>query len=428
MRTPRRTAHLSHLSARSRVGLGAGRVAAATSRLSRRGSGEVIGGRIALAIAPGALAELTAHRAVACVSGTNGKTTTTRLLASALAAAYGAVATNTDGANMAAGLLTALARAPADAPAALELDELWLPRLAGQLTPRVVVLLNISRDQLDRSNETRRIAAAWRALGEALPVTVAVANTDDPLVAWAAATYARTVWVAAGQVWTADAMVCPACGRLLHRAPPDPAWWCACGLRRPRPDFEVIRGPDGRAGLRRGGEQVDLPPLALPGRCNLANAAMALAAAEVLEVPGDVARAAMATVHDVAGRYREVGIADRRVRLLLAKNPAGWAETLDLLSTEPARPCVLGFNARLADGRDPSWLWDVSLERLAGRAVGIYGDRADDLGVRLAYAQVTFESYPDAETAVRATVPAGQTADVVANYTAFRELLDQAGP
>jgi UDP-N-acetylmuramyl tripeptide synthase len=106
---------------------------------------------------------------------------------------------------------------------------------------------------------------------------------------------------------------------------------------------------------------------------------------------------------------------------LLAKNPAGWVEMLELLDTEPERPVIVDFNSRTADGRDPSWLWDVPFERLRGRLVLVTGERREDVGVRLAYAQVPHTLYANAEDAA-AAAPAG-VLDVVANYTAFRDLL-----
>lgn len=404
---------------RAAVALGSG--AARASRALGRGSGEVVGGRITLALAPRALHQLALGHPAACVSGTNGKTTTTQLLAAALAAHHGCVATNGGGANMAEGVLTALVHARPGAPAALEVDEIYLPRVAQAVRPRAVALLNITRDQLDRSNETRRIAGLWRALGAQLPGTVAVANADDPLVAWAAAGFQRQTWVGAGQSWTADGLVCPACAALLDRSPRH--WRCpGCGLARPRPDLEVT-GP-GRVRLADGGE---LPlQLALPGRVNTGNAAVAAATAAELGVPVEAALAAMAGVADVAGRYREVQLAGRRVRLLLAKNPAGWQEMLDLLDAAPPRPVVVGFNARIADGRDPSWIYDVPAERLRGRQVLVYGDRAADVALRLDYAGVAHTVHPGAAAALAAADPGAEVVDVLATYTAFRDLLREA--
>ncbi len=374
-----------------------------------------------LAIAPDLVRSLAADRQVALVSATNGKTTTTRLLVTALGGT-GRVATSAAGANLPAGIAAALASAPPDSPAVLEVDEAYLASVADAVGPAVVALLNLSRDQLDRVSEVRAIATRWRAAMSRLGSATVVANADDPLVAWAASAAESIRWVAVGQLWRADATGCPSCdGRIEFDA--DGGWRCpTCGLSRPEPDA-VLRGAtlaisDGR--------RLDVASR-LPGRFNLANAAMAAMAAEVLGVDAGRALTAMADVADVEGRYAVVEHESVRARLLLAKNPAGWAELLDLLEGE-SNPVVVGINARVADGHDPSWLWDVELERLRGRFVVATGERARDLAVRLRYARVDHEVEVDQVAALhRAGLP---TVDYVGNYTAFQDLrrsLDRAG-
>jgi UDP-N-acetylmuramyl tripeptide synthase len=418
------------LPVRARLAVAAERLASGASRGLRRGSGDMIGGKLALRVDPQITARLAARRPAACVSGTNGKTTTTRLLAAALGV-LGPVASNSGGANMTPGVIHALARPPYDAPAALEVDEIWLPSVARAVRPRAVLLLNISRDQLDRSNETRRIAALWRSLGAELRGTTAVANADDPLVVWAAQGFSAQKWVSAGQNWTADAMVCPNCAQLLHRdagtslpSSPDgpnsfsaPDWWCTCGLRRPAPTATVT----GPREILVDDAQLTVD-LTLPGRVNAGNAALAMSAAELFGVEPEAALAAMAAVTAVEGRYSEVSLVPgRRARLLLAKNPAGWVEMLELLDGTPPRPVVIDFNSRVADGRDPSWLWDVPFERLAGREVWVTGERKEDVSVRLTYAGVPHQVVAQAAAAAREA--SADLVDVVANNTAIRDLL-----
>jgi UDP-N-acetylmuramyl tripeptide synthase len=159
--------------------------------------------------------------------------------------------------------------------------------------------------------------------------------------------------------------------------------------------------------------------LSLPGRANRANAAMAAATARRVGVGLDDALAAMAATTAVDGRYRKVTVGDSEARLLLAKNPAGWLEVLDMLAPAPT-PVVVVINARIADGRDPSWLWDVPFERLAGRPVAASGERSRDLAVRLYYAEVGHRRIPDPIDAIRALGPG--PVDVAANYTALRDL------
>jgi len=159
--------------------------------------------------------------------------------------------------------------------------------------------------------------------------------------------------------------------------------------------------------------------LALPGRANVANAVMAATAARVAGVEVSVALAAMASTSQVDGRYREVAVRGATARILLAKNPAGWLEVFDMLAPAP-QPAVVVINARIADGRDPSWLWDVSFERLEGRPVAASGERARDIAVRLRYAGLDVRRIDDPLDAVAAFAPG--PVDVAANYTAMREL------
>ena len=179
-----------------------------------RGSGSVVGGHVILAIDPLALERLSSGRQVSLVSGTNGKTTTTKLLACALSSrGQGKVVTNLLGANLPTGLVASMAGGPPRVPAVLEVDEAWLARVAARTQPSLLLLLNLSRDQLDRNNEVRQVAQRWRqACEDSSADATVVANADDPLVAWAAAGARQVTWVGAGLRWKGDATGCPACG------------------------------------------------------------------------------------------------------------------------------------------------------------------------------------------------------------------------
>jgi UDP-N-acetylmuramyl tripeptide synthase len=132
----------------------------------------------------------------------------------------------------------------------------------------------------------------------------------------------------------------------------------------------------------------------------------------------------MRHVAAVAGRYDTVRHRGRELRLLLAKNPAGWLETFDLVSGKD-NPVLLSVNALGADGTDTSWLWDVDYTRLAGRPVLVVGQRRLDMAVRLQVAGVDFTVYDDVDAAVDAA-PAGPI-DAIANYTAFQQLRQKVG-
>jgi UDP-N-acetylmuramyl tripeptide synthase len=410
------------------------------SRLLRRGSGTVAGGRAGLVVDPGLLATLATGRRVALVTGTNGKTTTTRLLSAALAEPDGSSepVSNDTGANMPAGHVAALAGSPDAGVAVLEVDESYLGRLITEVAPEVVVLLNLSRDQLDRIAEVRMVVDRWRtSLAGLSPPgpdgrgTVVVANADDPMIAYAATTAPEVHWVGAGQVWHDDAVGCPACGGRIEFA--DGGRWACdrCDFARP----EVAADVDGSDLVLADGTRHPIR-ISLPGQFNRANAAMAaMAAAPILESTGragDIGGVATALgrlggVTEVAGRFSTIIRGGHPVRLLLAKNPAGWTAIFDLLDEtgDPASTVVLSVNARTADGFDTSWLWDVPFERLVGRSVVATGERRLDLAVRLQYAEVDHMVVDGPVTAIdHATRRSTDDTAVefLGNYTAFADL------
>ncbi|GHJ44963.1 ligase [Catellatospora sp. TT07R-123] len=393
------------------------RTAAALSRATGRGDGSVIGGRLGMMIDPDLLAHLAAGRRIALVSGTNGKTTTTRFTAAAVGV-LGEVATNSFGANMPTGHTSALARAGATPYAVLEVDEHYLAQVLRATTPLVVALLNLSRDQLDRAKEVAMMAQLWRDALTEHPDVHVVANADDPMVVYAAAAHAASgtggvTWFSAGQRWREDAHVCPACGAHIDRDETADGWRCATGdLVRPTPQWTVGEN----AVIDPAGVSHELK-LQLPGKVNVGNAATALAVAHRFGVDPAAAAPRLAEVASVAGRYAQVDRDGRNIRLLLAKNPASWLEAFDMAEQQPT---LLSINARDPDGFDTSWLFDVDFAPLRGRQVLITGDRAYDLAVRLEVNQVPFTHVKTFAEAV-AAVPPGRL-EVIANYTAFQDI------
>ncbi len=402
---------MSKLPLRARLATSIGGAAGRVSRLTGRGDGSVIGGVLGLRVEPDLLRLLAADRQVVLVTGTNGKTTTTRLIAAALGALGQDVASNAFGANMEAGLASALGRAP-DAPyAVLEVDERYLPAMIKATAPRAVVLLNLSRDQMDRAAEIWLTARRWRdALAEASDCMV-IANADDPLIAWAAAAAPRVTWVAAGQRWHEDSWCCPECGSHLRRD--DLGWRCGeCGFARPPTRWVLTED----AVIDESGQLRELL-LALPGRANRSNAVVALAVGAYFGATIDQALPRLREVTSVAGRYTQVQRQSRTVRLLLAKNPAGWLEALDILGPGPV---LLAVNAQTPDGKDTSWLWDVDYRRLRDRPVYVGGERRLDLAVRLEADDVPFELVDGIDDAVGRV--SGSELDVIGNYTAFQQI------
>jgi lipid II isoglutaminyl synthase (glutamine-hydrolysing) len=408
---------MSKLPLRARIATSIGGAAGRVSRLTGRGDGSVIGGVLGLRVEPELVRLLAAGRQVVLVTGTNGKTTTTRLITAGLGALGQDVASNAFGANMEAGLASALGRAP-DAPyAVLETDERYLPAMIATTRPKVVVLLNLSRDQMDRAAEIWLTARKWR---QALAVAdcMVVANADDPLIAWAASAAAQVTWVAAGQRWHEDSWCCPECGSHLRRD--DLGWRCGeCGFARPGTRWVL----SGDSVIDESGQVHELK-LALPGRANRSNAVVALAVAAYFGAPVEQALPRLREVRSVAGRYTQLQRHEKLVRLLLAKNPAGWLEAFDVLAPVPV-PVLLGVNAQGPDGKDTSWLWDVDYRVLRGRPVYVSGERRIDLAVRLEADEVAFELVDSVDDAI-GRAP-GNELDVIANYTAFQQIRSTLG-
>ncbi len=394
---------------RTKVAVTAGRAAALLSRRLGKGEGSVIGGRVTLAVDATSLDRLAAGRRTVLVSGTNGKTTTTSLLSAALAT-KGEVVTNQAGANMYGGMVSALSQSQAE-QVVLEVDEGHLATTMSKTTPELVLLLNLSRDQLDRVGEVRMQAQKWRSAFEAQPDVTVIANADDPMVVWASETAQRTVFVSGGTTWQLDAASCPNCGSKIHwsdeGADASWQWQCSnCPLARPPVDETAVRMPTS---------------MQLPGDVNLRNARMALTAAVMLGAEPRAAADAVSRSVGAGGRFASVTIAGMRARLVLAKNPAGWTEALRIAKNDGS-PMVVAINARVQDGRDPSWLWDVPFETLKGRFLVATGERGRDLAVRLKYAEVDHTFEDDMTTALRAAAVrhSGET-DVIGNYSAFQE-------
>lgn len=372
----------------------------------------MIGGLVAMTLDRTILAQLGRGRRSVVITGTNGKSTTTRMTAAALAT-LGPVATNAEGANMDAGLIAALAAAPGAALAALEVDEMHVPHVSDAIDPSVVVLLNLSRDQLDRVGEINHIERTLRTGLSRHPSAVIVANCDDVLMTSAAYDSPNVVWVAAGGGWAGDSVSCPRSGEVIVR---EAGHWFSTGsdFKRPSPqwwfDDTHLYGPDGLCLPMR---------LALPGAVNRGNATQAVAAAVALGADPAAAVAAVSAVAEVAGRYRTVRHGAHTVRILLAKNPAGWQEALSMVDTSSGS-VVIAVNGQVPDGEDLSWLWDVNFEHFERFPVVAAGERGTDLAVRLGYAGVSHTLVHNTVGAIE-SCPPGHV-EVVANYTAFLQL------
>ena len=431
------------------------RAAGTASRASGRGGGTTLPGRLLLRLAPDAIARLGArlHGAVTLVSATNGKTTTSGMLASILAAAGREPVHNRAGSNMTWGVATALIEQRGD-EGLFEVDEAWLPAVAEQLDPSLIVLGNLFRDQLDRYGEIEALAEEWsRTVSARTGRTRFALNADDPLVADLGrdGDGGRRDGVlyfgvedpsqALPELQHAfDAKHCRRCGQpyayerafvghLGHYSCP------ACGAERPAPEVAATRVE--LHGMRGSTVTVSIPggelalELPLPGLYNVYNALAAVAAGLQLGIAPERIAAALSSTRGAFGRVETVPVDGVAVSILLIKNPAGANEILRTLKLEDGENGIdlwIALNDGIADGRDVSWIWDADFELLAGavRRVTCAGTRAPELALRLKYAgwpQEALVVEPDiGESLDRAVAAAPGRLFALPTYTALLEL------
>ncbi|MGH2906806.1 MAG: MurT ligase domain-containing protein [Solirubrobacterales bacterium] len=391
------------------------RAAGAISRGSGRGGGTSLPGKVLLRLESDAIEQLSGElsRGSVVISATNGKTTTASLLASILRRSGIVAVHNHAGANMPGGIATALLDAAghesSDRLGLFEVDEAWTTQIVEETRPRVVLLANLFRDQLDRYGELETLADAWQQMIDALPAeTKVVLNADDPLLAGLGEGRDNTVYFGIDDDTyaeptprhAADSKFCRRCGHALTYTAVQlghlGTYHCEnCGYSRPKPDVTAtaieMRGMEGSLvtiAAPNGKINAELP---IPGLYNVYNAVAAAAAAHALSLTSGAISGGLAAARAVFGRVETIEIAGHSVAILLIKNPTGANEVLRTISAEHS-PFDLwaALNDKIADGRDISWIWDADFEQLAGkvRVVTCSGTRADELALRLAYAGI----------------------------------------
>lgn len=369
----------------------------AVSRFLNLGAGETWPGHLALKMDSRLLVDLESRLkgGSVLISGTNGKTTTAHLLCSLLERQGRYVVHNTSGANLVNGLTSALIR-EADLfghsrfdLGIFEVDEGNLPYVLASFTPEIVVLLNLSRDQLDRYGEIDLTLYKWeKALLELPPTTRVLLNAEDK--------YLQKLQ------------------RSLQKAD------------RPPTTFNRDN-PSGFSSP-------------LPGRFNQLNTQAAAATARLLGLNDRAIRDGLSGLTPVFGRGEEIRADGRRVKILLAKNPASFNENLELLGSylpavltgePPLPPLLLVLNDNIPDGRDVSWIYDVDFERhqrwLFRSPLFVSGRRAYDLALRLKHAGLPVPLAPqritiDLAAVLRqalASVPRGGVLNILPTYSAM---------
>lgn len=386
-------------------------------RLLNRG-GTSLPGKIALKIYPPLLSELSGKFRIIMITGTNGKTTTSRIVAGMLDQSGIKYITNKSGANLASGITTTLISAlsltgkPLVRTALLETDEAVFRTIAPKLKPEVAIVTNFFRDQLDRFGELYTTLNGVRDGISGSPDTKLILNADDSLCASLGQKvqnpviyfgFAEGAYPESDKIGNTDAAFCINCstrynyssstfGHLGHFSCP------SCGYERPVAQVECtqvleydnlsstieIQLPDEKISVK----------LALPGLYNIYNALAGAALGHLMDLTEKDLVHVLEGFECGFGRMESVTVQNRQLKLILVKNPTGFNQVLKYLLTQKDKCVVaLAINDKLADGTDISWLWDVDFEILTFmqekvRSFYVSGLRAEDMAVRLKYAGI----------------------------------------
>jgi UDP-N-acetylmuramyl tripeptide synthase len=405
----------------------------------RLGAASVLPGSIARRIEPRLLELLSQQvkNGVILIAGTNGKTTTALLLCTILERQGYRVAHNSTGANLENGLMTALIENTTLLGtlnvdyAILEVDENIVPRVLKPLQPRIILCLNLFRDQLDRYGEVDSISKRWTKVISTLPLeTVVIPNADDPTLSYLGQQLPQKVLFFGMNEpehyleaipHAVDSIYCPSCGHSLdyqgvylsHLGD----FTCPqCGFSKSKPTLESSEW-----------SQI------LVGLYNKYNTLAAVTAAKELGVEEAIIRDAVNNFQAAFGRAEDLVINNKRVRILLSKNPVGTNETIRVVTESSDKTTLLVLNDRTPDGTDVSWIWDVDTEKLVqrGGTLVVSGDRVYDLALRLRYSENAGESTlnliveEDLRQAIATALkhtPENETLHILPTYSAMLEV------
>jgi UDP-N-acetylmuramyl tripeptide synthase len=437
----------------------AARAAQIASRTLKTGGGSTVPGVVARRVDPEVLTKLSRRlsRGSAAITGTNGKTTTTRMVSKILETAGIRAVNNSTGANLVTGVSAALVSdsnlsgRPASEVGLFEVDEASVPKIAAEADLKLLAVLNLFRDQLDRYGELAYTGKVIASAFESLPPDGRVIlNADDPLVASLGRSAKDPVYYGVEEPTLdtgrlqhlADSKDCPECGTPLiydavyfgHVG----TYQCPnCSFSRPELLYAASRvrmqGPQGTNVLLRTPTGEREVKLKLPGLYNVYNALSAAAVAGEMGIGIEEISRGLAQFAGAFGRVERVQAGNREAFLLLIKNPVGFNEILRTFMTgADVRNVLIAINDNDADGRDISWLWDVDFEMLAAKSDGLLapftvsGIRAQDMAVRLKYAELPVGAViPEREKAIKAALqatPPGETLYVLPTYTAMLEI------
>lgn len=368
-----------------------GKAISLLSKILRLGHGSTWPGHVALSVNNHFISDLLqdSQTNIVIIAGTNGKTTTARIITIILREAGKKVFQNTSGANLLNGIASSIimnatlfGRITKDY-GIFEVDENTLPLILEEISPHSIILLNLFRDQLDRYGEIDSILKKWKNSLKMLPQsTNVIINADDPQIAYAGKDLRANILYfglegKSGRKTlqhASDSIYCPQCSTKLfykevyysHLG----QWQCKhCKLQRPKLDIMTSDYP-------------------LPGMYNKYNTLAAILFAKTQQISPEIIQKALKKVTPAFGRQEKLSIDGKQVQIFLSKNPASFNQSLETIATLGAKTVLFVLNDRIPDGRDVSWIWDVDFEEYVNKFENIFvsGDRVYDMGLRLQYA------------------------------------------
>lgn len=376
------------MSLRDLIAIVVGKSVSHVSKILRMGAGATWPGEVALRVSPAILRSLSSMftKGIILVVGTNGKTTTTSMIATILSKQGHTLVHNTSGANLLNGVVSAsvLNHGKTYEYGVFEVDENALPQVLAYVTPKIVVVLNLFRDQLDRYGEVDVIAEKWnKALQPLSKTSTVMLNADDPLVAsFGKKLGTQVVYFGLSEKFRQDRIVdhatdsifCQYCGgRLAYNSyyfSHLGDWYCTvCGDARPQVALSEWNSP-------------------LPGLYNTYNTLAAVLVARELSIADTQIESSLVGFHPAFGRQEEFSVGEKKIKLFLSKNPAGFTASLRAVLDMKPKTILVALNDRIPDGRDISWIWDVDFEMIPAKTrVVVSGDRVYDMGLRIDYSR-----------------------------------------
>ncbi|HEY5601192.1 MAG TPA: MurT ligase domain-containing protein [Patescibacteria group bacterium] len=423
------------------------------------GGGSAAPGLYALKVDPNLISKLCRNfkKGVILISGTNGKTTTSRMVSTILETAGFKTIHNRTGSNLTRGIASVLlenaslsGKFEADF-AIFETDEAVLPNAIKQTGPKFVLLTNLFRDQLDRFGEVDKIKRIWQdALLELDRESTVILNADDPAIAHLGHRLISKVFyfgledpqVGEKELFKfADTKYCGFCANPLdweivyisHLG----KFKCPnCKNKRPEPQISAtginllgIGGSNFKLSIYDKKQRINLK---LPGLYNVYNGLAAAALANSINIDTNTTKAGLEKFKAVFGRVEQLFVNNKSIWMFLIKNPTGFNEVIrTIFESGKNNNLLIAINDKIADGKDVSWLWDVDFEKLKGSFNNLFvsGIRALDMALRLKYANVknpnlVSENFIQTfEEAVKSTKE-GEILFVLPTYTAMLEIRD----